>query len=365
MVPPDKPQPPLSSLLGAIELSGLAWCYVDLAPDGGFSLPPVDGLCFHGVLHGAVRLAIPGEELVELSAGEAVFVLRGEAHAVRFSAEAAAPPLAFLREPAAPDAPPTILIGAAGGPQARLLSARLDAAFPSGVDRSSLPPVLRVRLDADLGAGASALRSGAWMTAGAGPGSSAILTRMAAVLLAERLRDEPACHVLLAGQQVDPIDQAVRLIAGNPSAAWSVERLAHAVRMGRSNFAAHFTARLGRAPMEVVAEHRMEQAARLLGKGSLKIAEVAELCGYGSEAAFSRRFTRHFGRSPSLMRDELARQAEHLGGERRRQSLLAGSQPAGLVGALRARTRHHPPAISGAADVPVPTRQTFLTPRRD
>src|SRR5207302_5406422 len=121
---------------------------------------------------------------------------------------------------------------------------------------------------------------------------------------------EPRCRQFFAAERPDPIRQALQLIAGNPSANWTVERLARSVGMGRSNFAAHFTAGVGRAPMEVVAEARMEQAAQLLRKGTLKIAEISELSGYGSEAAFSRRFTRHFGISPSQLREAAKARSE-------------------------------------------------------
>ena len=67
----------------------------------------------------------------------------------------------------------------------------------------------------------------------------------------------------------------------------------------------------------------MEQAAELLRKGNLKIAEISELVGYGSEAAFSRRFTRHFGISPSQLR-EAARTAPAEGAAPAWQPLLAG-----------------------------------------
>ena len=77
--------------------------------------------------------------------------------------------------------------------------------------------------------------------------------------------------------------------------------------------------------MEVVAEHRMEYAAMLLRQGRMKIAEISELAGYGSEAAFSRRFSRHFGISPSQLREE-ARAARDKADEakpQRRHGLLA------------------------------------------
>jgi AraC-like DNA-binding protein len=43
----------------------------------------------------------------------------------------------------------------------------------------------------------------------------------------------------------------------------------------------------------VITDQRMQYAATLLRSGSLKVAEIAARVGYGSEGAFSRRFTRY------------------------------------------------------------------------
>ena len=78
------------------------------------------------------------------------------------------------------------------------------------------------------------------------------------------------------------------------------------------------------APMEVVAEKRMEHAAGLLRLGRLKVAEISELAGYGSEAAFSRRFTRHFGISPSQMRENARGEQQSRQGPPAFASFLSG-----------------------------------------
>lgn len=298
--PPDTRS--LSDLLAEIELSGQSWCYCDLGAQGGYSLSPADGAYFHAVLHGAVRIASASGGLIELQAGEAVTVISGEAHALRVSPASAAPTLDFLREERRVDIPPTFSIGQSGAVAARVLSGRMSITLPAGAARQGLPTFLPL---GDTGATpwAELLRAEALPLAGIGPGSAALLTKLAALMIVARLRADPDCRQMFAPERQDPIGQALRLIAGNPSANWSVERLARSVGMGRSNFAAHFSAQVGRAPMEIVAEQRMEQAAQLLRKGSLKIAEISELCGYGSEAAFSRRFARHFGVSPSQMRE--------------------------------------------------------------
>lgn len=293
----------LSDILGPLALGGRTWCYADLGAAGGFSVPHGDAAFFHAVLHGSLRATSPGGGTIELAAGEAVFVLSGEAHALRVATGSPAPTLDFLREERGVDVPPSvgpIGSGGTGAPVARVLSARLMLDLPTGASRQALPAFLRL----DSGP-AALLRPEALARAGIGPGAAALLTRLAGLMLVAQLRVDPACRSLFAPEKPDPIAQALALIAGNPSASWTVERLARSVGMGRSNFAAHFTGQVGRAPMEVVAEQRMVQAAGLLQKGNLKIAEISELAGYGSEAAFSRRFTRHFGVTPSQMRETL------------------------------------------------------------
>ena len=292
----------LSDLLGEFELSGQTWCYADLAGEGGFSVPHGEAVMFHAVLHGSVRLALPGAT-VEVGAGEAVAVLSGEAHALRAAAGNETVPLEFLRREQGADIPSTFALGAAGSVVARVLSGRLSVTLPAGASRASLPGLLRLG-PATNSAWGSLLKPDALALAGIGLGAAALLTRLAATMIVAQLRTDPRCCQMFSPDKRDPIGQALRLIAGNPSANWTVERLARSVGMGRSNFAAHFTAQVGRAPMEVVAEQRMEHAAQLLRKSKLKIAEISELSGYGSEAAFSRRFTRNFGISPSQMREQ-------------------------------------------------------------
>lgn len=303
----------VSDLLSALELRGRTWCYSDLGGDCGFSVPPCDAVLFHAVLHGSARIACASGAMMELGVGDAVIVLSGEAHALRTSAGSQAATHELLREEDNVDIPPTVSIGpkgAAGGRIAvRVLSGKLRANWPGEVNRATLPALLPLRQN-DSGPMAALLRPDALPLAGVGAGSAALLTRLASMLLVAALRADPRCRQLFAPPQQDPIADALRLIEANPAASWTVERLARSVGMGRSNFAAHFTSQVGRAPMELVAEQRMEHAASLLRQGKLKIAEISELAGYGSEAAFSRRFTRHFGISPSQMRDHARRGAE-------------------------------------------------------
>jgi AraC-like DNA-binding protein len=287
-----------SALLSLLDLRGRNWSYVELGAMSGYSAPPSDGVYVHVALHGSARLAGVSGGTVTLEAGHAAIILSGEAHALRTRPDAPVAAPDFLRDDRLVDVPPTVSLCGGGPVAARLLSARLGINWPDGLHRAALPAFLTLDLG-DQAAPAGLLRPDAFNLAGFGPGSSALLTRIASLMLVSALRESGTLHA----PRTDPIDQALRLIAANPSAPWTVEGLARTVGMGRSNFAAHFTQRLGRAPMEVITDRRMEQALTLLRQSSYKIAEIAEITGYGSEAAFSRRFARHFGSPPSQMRD--------------------------------------------------------------
>ena len=72
--------------------------------------------------------------------------------------------------------------------------------------------------------------------------------------------------------------------------------------MGRSSFAARFAEQVGRTPMEVITERRMQYAAQLLQHGELKVTEVSARAGYDSEAAFNKAFKRAHGCAPGAYR---------------------------------------------------------------
>ncbi len=330
----------LSDLLGGLELCGHSWCYSDIAVRAGFSVPPGDAVLFHAVLHGTMRLTSASSGTITLAAGDAIMMLSGEAHALRSATDCSVSSHDFLRHEREVDVPPSIAIGSDGPTMARVLSGRMRPIWPGEINRSALPTRLHVAGEAS--SASPLLRPEALALAGIGAGSAALLTRLASLMLIAGLRADPHCRQMFSPAIHDPITQAMSLIAANPAANWSVERLARSVGMGRSNFAAHFTAKLARAPMDVVAQARMELAAKLLTQGRLKIAEISEMAGYCSEAAFSRRFTRHFGVSPSQMRISIAAQ-ESTPAAPSWQPLLAGKLAKGAAALVRQR-----PALSRA-----------------
>lgn len=137
-------------------------------------------------------------------------------------------------------------------------------------------------------------------------GASAILDRLADALMFYVIRHAvmqraPAIGLVaaLADKQISP---ALVAMCDTPERAWTVDLLAEQVFMSRSSFAERFSALVGKAPMEFLADWRMQSACNWLAQERLSVAEVAARCGYASEAAFSKAFKRVTGLGPGEFR---------------------------------------------------------------
>ncbi|MEO3782333.1 helix-turn-helix transcriptional regulator [Actinocorallia sp. B10E7] len=124
----------------------------------------------------------------------------------------------------------------------------------------------------------------------------------------------------------DPVVAAiVAAVTARPGEPWTVERMARLAHLSRSALGERFRRALGRSPVEVLREVRMQEARRLLGDHSRPVEHVAFAVGYGSAAAFSRAFSSHHGVAPqawrgaSTTRDPEQREA-HTGRDGRRRA---------------------------------------------
>jgi AraC-like DNA-binding protein len=209
--------------------------------------------------------------------------------------------LEFLRHEQPVDTPPVFTIGQ-GPLVARILCGRLRVTWPSGLRRTAMPSSLLIGGN-EVGREANLMRLENLQLFSTGAGASSVLTRLAALMLALALRMHPQCPLLFRLSAADdPIAHALQLINADLAADWTIERLARKVGMSRSSFAARFTAQVGRAPLEVITEQRMQLASSLLQQTDLKLSEISAKVGYHSEASFTRRFKRFFRLSPGEMR---------------------------------------------------------------
>ena len=72
--------------------------------------------------------------------------------------------------------------------------------------------------------------------------------------------------------------------------------------LSRSALADRFIRLIGVPPMHYLANWRMQVATQKLRNTSASLAQVAEIVGYDSEAAFSRAFKKAFGAAPATWR---------------------------------------------------------------
>jgi AraC-like DNA-binding protein len=138
------------------------------------------------------------------------------------------------------------------------------------------------------------------------PGGEAVATRLADVLVVEAVRAwlaaEPDGGVGWLTAFRDPaLGPVLAAVHREPGRAWTLDDLASGARMSRSTFAARFTSAVGIPAMQYVTEWRMRAARRRLLAGDT-VANVAGMFGYGSEAAFSRAYTRVTGETPGRVR---------------------------------------------------------------
>jgi AraC-like DNA-binding protein len=140
------------------------------------------------------------------------------------------------------------------------------------------------------------------------PGGHGMLLRLAELMFVEVVRRQLGA---MSGEQTgwlaglhDPlVARTLSLLHGSPARRWTLGQLARQVGTSRSVLAERFAQFVGQPPMQYLAQWRMQLATRLLAEpGARKMAAVAELIGYESEAAFSRAFKKSVGVSPAAWR---------------------------------------------------------------
>lgn len=101
----------------------------------------------------------------------------------------------------------------------------------------------------------------------------------------------------------DPyLARVIGAIQSRPGTKWTLQSMARSAGLSRSGFAERFRNTLGMTPAQFLTAVRMARAADLLLHGKMPIAHIAELTGYGSEAAFNRAFRKWSGSPPGALR---------------------------------------------------------------
>ena len=101
----------------------------------------------------------------------------------------------------------------------------------------------------------------------------------------------------------DPISRVIHFIHENLSKRIFVEELANLANYSPSYLDRRFKDRTGMTPIQYLDDFRLNTAKSLLIRNDLNVTQVANLIGFDDPKYFSRRFTAHFGVSPSLYRE--------------------------------------------------------------
>jgi AraC family transcriptional activator of mtrCDE len=98
------------------------------------------------------------------------------------------------------------------------------------------------------------------------------------------------------------ITRAFADMVARPSAPHTVQSLAQSAGLSRSAFMSRFTTVVGRAPMSVLRDLRLRQAAIDLTTTTTPIEVIAHNAGYESRSSFARRFAKVYRKDPTEYR---------------------------------------------------------------
>jgi AraC-like DNA-binding protein len=172
---------------------------------------------------------------------------------------------------------------------------------------AALPRLLHLAADADNAWIASFTQQAVAESHARRPGGQAMLARMSEMMFVDAVRRHaermPADSAgWLAGLRDRFVGRALSLLHEDPARDWSIDELGREIGLSRSALHERFVALIGVAPMQYLAQWRMQAAARLLLETHATVAAIALDVGYESEAAFARAFKRQVGTPPAAWR---------------------------------------------------------------
>lgn len=316
---------PLSEILRSARLSGGVflrgeftepWCLASAinASDCTDYLGPADHLVlYHYVVEGELTVDLAGPTVASFLPGQAAILPRNDPH--RLSGRRAAEAVSALDVARIPKPGELMVIEhGGGGDGTRIVCGFLGGKGLAGDPLLSALPPLMVYDSSTARSGGfvrESLEFAAREVADGRLGSDAMLARISEMLFVEAVRSyvdalPPEADGWIKALRDRSLSRALALIHRYPEKPWTVETLGRAVGASRSTLADKFTRYFDTAPVEYLTQHRMRLAARKLMTDAAPIVVIAASVGYGSEAAFSRAFKRHFNASPSAWRDNAA-----------------------------------------------------------
>ncbi|VBB15823.1 transcriptional activator FtrA,Adenosine deaminase,YSIRK-targeted surface antigen transcriptional regulator,Cupin [Burkholderia stabilis] len=302
----------ISELLTGMRLRGVQYRRIEAGPAFGLGFDTRPGHAyFHFLAVGSAVLRTDDGTLHALSAGNAVFMPRGEAHQLL---SAAGHPVRDIDTfDAAPLGDTVSAVNACPSksvtPGSILFSGcmEFDLGGMQGLGRL-MPGVMVVDAMGKRYPGLMPILASMKAEICSGRiGFAGILARLADVVAAMLVRGWVECGCdnasgLVAALRDPRLARAILALHRQPCREWSVSELAAECHISRSVFAERFQATIGIPPLRYATELRMRLASQWLTHDRLPIETVALRLGYASQAAFSRAFKRVIGKPPGASR---------------------------------------------------------------
>jgi AraC-like DNA-binding protein len=290
------------------------WCMAARVPPEHCApaLGPASHLIlYHYVVEGELHIRVEGEdgEGLVLGAGEVVLLPRNDPHLM--GSDLTLPPAegSDIIHPPKDGGLFSIHHGGAGA-RTRMICGFLGCDRAEGNPvLSTLPPLLK--LDVEQSGGAEWIRStfqyAAEEVAAGRPGSETVLAKLSELLFVEAVRRYAEALPQgqtgwLAGLRDPYVARALALLHRDIARPWNMDDLGREVGLSRSALADRFIRLIGVPPIHYLASWRMQVATQKLRDTSASLAQVAEMVGYNSEAAFSRAFKKAVGTAPATWR---------------------------------------------------------------
>jgi AraC-like DNA-binding protein len=313
----------LSDVLSVAHLTGGVYLHADffapwcmaarVAPEQcAPNLGPASHLiAYHYVVEGDLHIRVEGEdgEGLVIGAGEVVLLPRNDLHLM--GSDLSLPPAAssdIIRPPK--DGGLFSIHHGGAGERTRMICGFLGCeSAKSNPVISTLPSLLK--LNVEQGRAAEWMRStfqyAAEEVSAGRPGSETVLAKLSELLFVEAVRRYAEALPdgqtgWLAGLREPYVARALALLHRDITRRWTVDDLGREVGLSRSALADRFIRLIGVPPMHYLAAWRMQVATQKLRNTSASLAQVAEIVGYDSEAAFSRAFKKAFGAAPATWR---------------------------------------------------------------
>lgn len=301
---------PLADPLRLMKLKGVLHCQAEFTAPWGLEIPRIPGcMAIHIVNSGSFYLDIAGQPTLEVVPGSIVMIPHGSKHQLRSCPGVDATPLTEVPVELITDRYERMRMGG-GGESTRIsyCGVRYDSVAAQRL-LQALPLVIHV--DTQTLANEWLQQTSRFISEEARatrPGSEAIVTRLADIVVVQTIRawfaSSQGQHSWLAALRDRQIGKALAILHRDPLRNWSVATLAHETGMSRSALSARFSKLVGQSVIQYLTEWRMQLAREELLETGKTIAALVDKYGYQSEAAFSRAFKRTFGVTPGNARKQ-------------------------------------------------------------